>query len=163
MLQREVAPTGESSSVIHVVYLLSICLWELLLQVFVQPHALVLQVLRKFLVQKNWSESVANVHWCQLCSVKILQGGTLNGCEHRPSWDQNSCWLQTQEWPWFSMLPNQMHFLEPPALLCATAFPSLNNQWLLLFPPLWACMLLGCFWSVSAPAYSPSCFLYASS
>lgn len=53
MLQGEVAPTGESSSIIHVVYLLSICLMELLLQVFMQPHTLVLQVLRKLLVQKN--------------------------------------------------------------------------------------------------------------
>lgn len=71
MLQREVTPTGESSSIIHVVYLLSICLVELLLQVFVQPHTLVLQILRKLLVQKN--RSVANVHRWLLCCVRYYR------------------------------------------------------------------------------------------
>lgn len=55
------------------VYLLSICLVELWLQVFVQPHALVLQILRKLLVQKNWSESVANVHRWLLCCVRYYR------------------------------------------------------------------------------------------
>lgn len=73
MLQREEAPTGDSSSRIHVVYLLSICLIELLLQVFEQPHTLVLQILRKLLVQKNQSESLSNVHRWQLCCVRYYR------------------------------------------------------------------------------------------
>lgn len=74
MLQREeVAPTGESWSIIHVVYLISICLVELLLQVFVQPHTLVLQILRMLLVWKNQSESVANVHRELLCCVRYYR------------------------------------------------------------------------------------------
>lgn len=73
MLQREAAPTGGSSSIIHVVYLLSICLMELLLQVFMQPCALVPQILRKLLIWKNQSESVADVQEGLLCCVRYYR------------------------------------------------------------------------------------------
>lgn len=112
MLQREAAPTGGSSSIIHVVYLLSICLMELLLQVFMQPCALVPQILRKLLIWKNQSESVADVPGGLLWCVRYYRDEFWVDVSIGPSWDQNSCWLQKQGWPGFSMLPNQMHLLE---------------------------------------------------
>lgn len=155
MLQREVTPTGESSSIIHVVYLLSICLVELLLQVFVQPHTLVLQILRKLLVQKN--RSAANVHRWLLCCVRYYRDELWMDVSMGPAGIRTLLASKAAVTKVFRAAKPNAFFGAISTAVCHSIF--FTEESVALAVP----TTLGCFWSVWAPTYSLACFLCASS